>query len=373
MASAPFVRLASAVVEAMGQRLEAGKPTDEGLVLRTGDDFLYAFLEDPSRVSLEDLRRLTAGDGRPSARVVVLTPGRLPPLLAQELGRGGATLVEGARFAELARQLGLGSWIGEEPRAPPAEERRLLPSARQLDDVMHRARVWLEWGVPALALRFYRQASDLKPEFEPARVGIGRALLALGLTDDADRQFDEVLGAHPQDVDARLGKAAVLGARSRPKEEVALYRQLLEEDAARSEVRAHLIAALVDLGDWQSARVEIEAMLARTPEDPQLRFLHGVALERTGSAALGAADRDEARRLGLTYDREAVLCEQLGLPPPPRPVAAVAAPPTRGRAPTAPAGGHVAAPPSPKPAPPRARPRPARPSPGVRRAARKRK
>jgi tetratricopeptide (TPR) repeat protein len=200
---------------------------------------------------------------------------------------------------------------------------------------MHRARIWLEWGVPALALRFYRQAIDLKPEFGPAKAGLGRALLALGLTDEADREFDEILRAHPQDVEARLGKAAVLGARSMPKEEVALYRKLLEEDTARSEVRAHLVAALVDLGDWRSARVEIEAMLARTPEDPQLRFLHGVALAQTGEVALGAADRDEARRLGLTYDREVALCQHLGLPPPPRPSAAEAAPPAPARRPSA--------------------------------------
>jgi len=319
MASAPFVQLASVLVEAMGQRLDAAKPTDEGVTVRTTDGFLYAFLEDPTVISLDGIRKLTAAETGGSPRLVVLTPGRLPPLLAQEVARGGGTLVEGARFNELCRQLGLGSWVGDEPRARPPDGRRLLPSAHQLDGVMHRARTWLDWGVPALALRFYRQAIDLKPEFAPAKAGLGRALLALGLADDADREFDEILASHPQDVDARLGKAAVLGARSRPKEEVALYRQLLEEDEARSEVRAHLVAALVDLGDWRSARVEIEAMLARTPEEPQLRFLHGVALERTGSASLGAADREEARRLGLTYEREAALCQQLGLSPPPKP------------------------------------------------------
>jgi len=329
MASSPFVQFASALVEAMGQRLDAGKPTDDGLVVRTSDGFLFAFLEDPTKVSLETVRKLTASEGSSAPRLVVLTPGRLPLVLAQELARGGATLVEGARFGELARQLGLGSWLGEEPRAKPVEERRLLPSALQLDDVVHRARVWLDWGVPALALRFFRQANDLKPEFLPAKVGIGRSLLALGLTEDAERQFDEVLASHPTDVEARLGRAAVEGARARPKQEVAMYRQLLEEDETRSEVRAHLVAALIDLGDWAGARVEIEAMLARTPEDPQLRFLHGVALERTGRTALGATDREEARRLGLPYEREVALCQQLGLSPPPKPAAAASVAPAR--------------------------------------------
>jgi hypothetical protein len=79
------------------------------------------------------------------------------------------------------------------------------------------------------------------------------------------------------------------------------------------------LAALVELGQWPSARGEIETMLARTPEDPQLRFLHAVALSKTGEAPSADDEREEARRLGLGYEREVALCEHLGLPPPPRP------------------------------------------------------
>ncbi len=375
MTPSAFVGLASALVEAMGQRLDAAKPIPEGLVLRTGDGFLYAFLEDPTRVSLETIRKLFDSDAGASVRAVVFTPGHLPLAIAADVVRRGGTLVEGPRFTELARQLGLETMLGEEPRAPPRESRRLLPSAQQLDEVVHRARTWLDWGVPALALRFYRQAVDLKPEFGPAKIGVGRALLALGLVDDADRAFDEVLSGRPDDVDARMGKAAVFGARSRPREEVEVYRALLEEDEARTEVRAHLVAALADLGDWVGARVEIEAMLARTPEDPQLRFLHSVALARTGEPSLAEEEREEARRLGLPFEREAALCQHLGLPAPPRPAvvpAERAAPPPstppRRVAPTAPLARPAA----------RSRPRrPARPrtarTPARRPAARKRK
>ena len=60
-------------------------------------------------------------------------------------------------------------------------------------------------------------------------------------------------------------------------------------------------------------------MLARTPEEAQLRFLHAVSLSRTGESRLGDEERAEARRLGLAYDREVALCEHLGLPVPPKP------------------------------------------------------
>jgi tetratricopeptide (TPR) repeat protein len=325
MASTSFVTLAGALVEAMGQRLDAAKPTPEGLTLRTSDGFLYSFLEDPNTVSLETIRQLLGGEGNVLVRLVVLTPGHLPLAFTQEITSHGGTLVEGARFAELARQLGLETYLGQAPRPPPKEARRLLPSAQQLDGVMHRARTWLDWGVPALALRFYRQATELKPGFLPARVGVGRCLLALGLVDDADRAFDEVLDIRPEDVEARLGKAAVLGARARPKEEVAAYRKLLAEDDTRTEVHAHLLAALIDLGDWAGAKTEIETLLAKTPEEPQLRFLHSEALSRTGDKAKGEEERLEARRLGLTYEREAALCKHLGLPVPEPPAAPEAA------------------------------------------------
>ena len=349
MASAPFVTLSSAVVEAMGQRLDAAKPTPEGLTLRTSDGFLYSFLEDPNTVSLETIRQLLGDQGTVLVRLVVLTPGRLPLAFSQEIVSHGGTLVEGARFAELVRQLGLETMLGEEPRAPPKESRRLLPSAQQLDGVMHRARTWLDWGVPALALRFFRQAADMKPGFLPAKVGVARSLLGLGLIDDADHAFDEILLVRPEDVEARLGKGAVLGARARPKEEIALYRKLLSEDEGRAEVRAHLLAALIDLNDWTGAKAEIEALLSKTPEEPQLRFLHSVALSRTGEKTKGEEERIEARRLGLSFDRESALSKQLGLPPP--------VPPTTEGAPSP---SIVPAAPRKRPPPRKARPAPAR-------------
>jgi len=373
MASAPFVQLASALVAAMGQRLDAAKPIEEGLVLRTEDGFLYAFLEDPNKISLDAIDRLFGRDTVP-VHLVFLTPGHLPLALSAEVVRRGGTLVEGPRFSELARQLGLEAMLGEEPRRPPKESRRLLPSAQQLDEVMHRARTWLDWGVPALALRFFRQASDMKPGFLPAKTGYARSLLALGLVAEADRLFNEVLAARPDDVEARLGKAAVLGARAQPKQEVEMYRALLAEDQARTEVRAHLVAALVDLGDWAGARVEIEALLARTPEDPSLRFLHSVALSHTGKKSLAEEEREEARRLGLTYEREASLCQHLGLPAPPRPGEAAGLPPSPEAAGRAPTVRRAAPRTKPKRAPKKPpAPRRARPKPRPRQAPRKRK
>ncbi len=327
MTSPTFSELVSRLIDAMGQQLSAVRPIPEGLLLRTGDGFLYAFLEDPTQVSLNTVQRLLSEVGDAPMKLAVLTPGRFPLALAQEIVSRRGTVVDGGRFAELVRSLGLESYLGAEPRAPPTPaQARLLPSAHQLDEIMHRARSWLDWGVPALALRFYRQAATLKPEFVPARVGVGRALLGLGLTDDADRTFHEILATNPEDLGARLGEAAVFGARGRTDEEVRLYRNLLASEPTHLEIRAHLIAALIAENKWPEARDDIETMLESTPEDAQLRYLHAVALWKTGKQDAGDRERQKARDLGLVYDRERALCEHLGLPAPPPPTGPAPAP-----------------------------------------------
>ncbi len=341
MTSPSFSELVSRLIEAMGQQLSAVRRIPEGLLLKTGDGFLYAFLEDPTQVSLNTVQKLIGEVGDAPMKLAILTPGHFPLALTQEVTSRRGSVVDSVRFAELVRSLGLGSYLGEEPPAEPTPTHaRLLPSAQQLDVIVHRARTWLDWGVPALALRFYRQASTLKPEFLPARVGIGRALLGLGLVDDADRTFRAILATNPDDLGARLGEAAVLGARGRTDEEVRLYRKLLEDEPTHIEIRANLVAALIAEGHWKDARHEIEKMLSSSPEDPQIRFLHAAALWKTGESAEGDQERERARHLGLPFDRERALCEHLGLPAPKPPATPeVAAAPT----PAVPAPGTKAA------------------------------
>ena len=317
MTAPAFAELVAKLVEAMGLQLDAIRAIPEGLLVRTSDGFVFAFLPDPTEVSLASIQRLFAEVDTHPVKLVVLTPTRLPLALSTEvLGRKG-TLVEDGRFHELARGLGLGGYLGEEPRPEmPSTGGRLLPSAQQLDQIMHRGRTWLDWGVPALALRFYRQAAALKPGFAPAKVGIGRSLVGLGLTEDADRTFDEVLSAHPSDVDARLGKAAVRAAAGDVAGEVGIYRAILAAEPARVEVRTHLLAALLAQKRWADADKELGVLLKDAPEDPQLRFLRSVTLRHTDSGAQADSERDRARRLGLTPEQERSLCEHLGLPPP---------------------------------------------------------
>jgi tetratricopeptide (TPR) repeat protein len=320
VANPGFADLVAAVAEGMGQRPDSVRSTPDGLFLHTSDGFLFVFLEDPAEVSLAAVDRLLAEPAGRLGKLVLLTPGRLPLALAQVATRGRASLIEHERFRELLRGLDLGAFLGEEPRGPhDLPGARLLPSARHLDAVVARARVWLDWGVPALALRFYRQALAQKPGFAPARTGVARSLAALGLLDEARVAFEEVRREHPADVEARLGLAGLDALAGLHEEERRAYREILEEVPDRDDVRAQLIAAEIDAGDWTGARSQLETMLRKTPENPRLRFLHGVTLSRTGADPAGERERERARELGLTLDEERSLAGHVGLPePPPR-------------------------------------------------------
>ncbi|MCI4346034.1 MAG: hypothetical protein L3K07_04705 [Thermoplasmata archaeon] len=317
MESPAFAQLVGKLTEALGQSMDSSRRVGEGVLLETTDGFLYGFIEDPGAVSLATGDRLLAESKGGPKRLVLFSSSRLPLAVTERLMRAGASVVEGARFSELVRGLGLGEYLGLEPRPErPGGERRLLPSARVLDELITRAKNWLDWGVPALALRFYRQANDLKPAFAPARIGIASSLLALGLVPEAEAAYREVLAGDPRSIDARLGLAAAKGVAGDTAGELEAYRAMLAEEPDRITVRAHLVAALASHHRWSELRTEVEILLRRVPEDPRLRLLRSLALEHTESAREAAAERTKARELGLTPEAERAICRELGLPSP---------------------------------------------------------
>jgi tetratricopeptide (TPR) repeat protein len=361
MADAAFAQLVSRLTEDFGQQMGSSRQVPEGILLQTTDGFLYAFVADPAALSLAAVQRILRETPGGSRRLVAFCRSRLPLALSEELVHAGATVVEGPRFGELVGSLGLESLLGEEPRPPAPSAARLLPSAWRLDALMGRGRSWLEWGVPALAARFFRQAIELKPGFLPAKIGLANSFLSLGLLPEARQGFAEVRRTDPSHLEARIGEAAVLGAEGHPEAEIAAYRALLTEHPDELSVRAHLVAALVEHHHWTDAKEELASMLDKVPEDARLRFLHAAALEKTGATVEGARERERARRSGLTPEQEAQLSEQLGFPPraipePRLPIPAALATPR-------PAGSTPPAPPRPpaRRAPPPPPPRRARP------------
>ncbi len=301
MSTRGLASLVGAIAESFGQSVREVKQESGATYLATPDGFLYIFLEDPERAgSIVEAEGLSHPS--PALRhLVVLSSLALPAEAVKALESAGVTLVAGERFQRLLESLDLAT--GGPPSsssAPSGAQRRALPTADLLDSTMDRARVWMEWGVPAIALRFFRRAAQLKPEYLPALRGIAHAYLALGFPEDAEQAFQQVLALHPGDWEAKVGRARVHGLRGDHAREIRMLRELHREAPEVVLIRAHLVAALIDAGRWAEARPHLEALCALAPEDPLLHALLSRVLEHVGDAEGARREAQAAEERGMT-------------------------------------------------------------------------
>ncbi len=306
MEAGAFVRLVGEMLEAMDQRLSAARPVRDGFVVLTTDGFLFVFAPRADRISPPSVRHWLAPNEVPAERLVLFSPEPVSDSVREEVSRGGGTVVCGPAFANLVRQLGIDS-----PLVPPSRRvadtsrGHYLPTLERLEAILGRAQSWEESGVPALSLRFYRQAAALKPEYLPALIGVARSLANLDLWKESDAAWKEVLALHPDDTDARLGRAIMLGALGRTDREIRAYRGLVRDVPGLTAAHAGLLAALIESEQWPDARTEAETMLRASPSDAHLRLLSAVISERIGDAEGARLELSTARALGLTPEAEA--------------------------------------------------------------------
>ncbi|MDE1820370.1 MAG: tetratricopeptide repeat protein [Euryarchaeota archaeon] len=303
MASRRFATLVDAVARAFGQEGNQLKETPEAIYLRSSDGLVYAFFEEAQRLSPALIKKLVASMGEDMSRLVVLSLGPLPPDSMALFEQAGSSVVAGDRFQRLLEGLELSGYGDLSGPSPPVREetpRRVLPTADRLDQLMERGRLWMGWDVPAIALRFFDEATRLKPEFAPALLGRGMALIALGAADSAESSFERVLSQSPGDEEARVGLARVTGLRGDPEGEVDELLALLKENPGRSRVRAHLLAALAPLGRWKEMRSHVDEFLRVVPQDPYLHALNALCLERLSDKDGAVRERRAAEVLGMT-------------------------------------------------------------------------
>ncbi len=300
MDSRAFVELVRDILRTMGQGLEAARPIPEGFALDTRDGYLYVFVSDPSRASMDSVRRWSAAGDVPAERLVVFSIRDLPAYWGPEIVRRGGTVVAGAEFARLIDALGIETPLIPVDSGRPRPSGSVLPSVRDLEGAMRRGDTWYEATVLPLAARFYLEAARLKPEFLPAWLGRARATSGMGDWSAAKEAWTHVLEMSPGSVEGRIGLASALGALGDPERELEALHAVVRDHPDDLVARISLMTALVERGDWRGARVEIGHALDRVPNDPRLRFVHGIVLEHVGLAEAGRDEQESARRLGLS-------------------------------------------------------------------------
>ncbi|NNN17108.1 MAG: tetratricopeptide repeat protein, partial [Thermoplasmata archaeon] len=305
METRAFVRLVGEMLEAMDQRLAAARPVRDGFVVLSSDRFLFVFTPRADRVSPASVHQWLETNEAPAERLVLFSPDPVSDAVRGEVGAGGGTVVDGPAFVNLVQQLGIESPLLPSTAPGVAPPGHYLPTVERLEAILARARSWEESGVPALSLRFYRQAAALKPEYRPALVGVARSLSMLGQWKDADAAWKDVQALYPDDPDARLGRAVVLGALGRTDREIRSYRGLVRDFPDLTAAHAGLLGALIESEQWVEARAEVETMLRASPSDSHLRLLSALACEHTGDAEGARLELNTARALGLTPGAEA--------------------------------------------------------------------
>lgn len=295
-----FGRLVADLLAAIDQRLAAARPVEGAWLVKSADGFLFAFAPEPASLRETQVRHWLENADAPADRLVVFAPAPLPSELRSELVRRGATTVDGTRFVELAHDLDVSS-----PLLPPVERAApgsgtSLPSAARWAGLLERAGRWSAAGVPPLALRFYRQAAELKPDSVDARVGLLSSAMKLGLWEEVGRTSARLLELDPNQPFGRLGEAAARGGRGDRAGELEGYRALRREAPGFAPARASLIAALIEAGAWSEAEVEITDLLGLAPSNPELELLRSIVLDRQGRSREAAAAREKAEGLGLS-------------------------------------------------------------------------
>lgn len=314
MASKRFASMVDAIARAFGQQGRELKETSEAIYLRTPDGLVYAFFEDPQKLSPALVKRLVSSMGEDLSRLVVLGLLPLAPSSVEALEDAGASVVSGDRFHRLLEGLELTGYGEPSAPLPKAEEnadRRVLPTADRLDQLMERGRTWMGWEVPAIALRFFDEAARMKPEYVPALLGAGGALVSLGAADAAESTFERVLSQSPGHLEARIGLARVTGLRGDLDGEVDELSALLKEAPGSTNTRAHLMAALVPLGRWKDLLSQVEAFLQVAPEEPYFHALGSVCFEQLKDKESALRERRAAEVLGMTPQMWSDLRENL--------------------------------------------------------------
>lgn len=293
-----MTKLMETIAGDFGQKLTEAKRSDSVTFLTTPDGFLYAILEDLRSVTQKSISDLVSEGLKTYKHLVLLSPVQIPPEFLENIKPKSVTVVQGDKFDNLLKALDLQSV--PEVKTADKPERRALPTADRLDHLMKLGEEWTSYGVPALAARFYGEASRLKPEFVPAILGLGESYLNLSLGDLAQASFDKVLELQEDNFAARLGLARSHGIRGRVKKEIENLQVLLRQTSGNITVRAHLLAALIEAKRWDEALEHVEEILKVAPQEGRFHAMKAALLHHTGQVELAKKEERLTLSLGVS-------------------------------------------------------------------------
>jgi Flp pilus assembly protein TadD len=145
------------------------------------------------------------------------------------------------------------------------------------------------------------RAASLRPTHVATRIGLGRALLATGRSEQALAAADAVLAQEPGNAQALFLRGTALSTLDRPTDAVGVLRAATVEDPANAAAQLNLGNALADLDQLEAAEAAIRGAIALDPALVEAHVSLGFVLTSRGqlSEAIAACETALALQPGL--------------------------------------------------------------------------
>lgn len=136
-----------------------------------------------------------------------------------------------------------------------------------------------KYGISAA---YFERALELAPDNANVRISFARALEALGESQAAMQQLDQIIEQHPQFAAAYFDKGAMLEQAGDDMLAHSLYEQALVANPDHHEARILLANGHMRAGRFGDAAAQYEAVLVAQPENVQVKFRRALALGQSG-------------------------------------------------------------------------------------------
>jgi tetratricopeptide (TPR) repeat protein len=179
-------------------------------------------------------------------------------------------------------------WFNDKSHAQKAVFDSIL--ARRRPQIPAQNAVWFynqgvvleKQGQVDAAVKSYRQAVELSPNYSNALLNLGKALAETGHFTEAAARYQEALRIRPDLVDAHTGLGAALTRLGRLDEAVAHYQEALRVRPNSAEAHNNLGVALAGRGQLDEAMVHYQKALEINPDHAEAHNNLGVALDGCG-------------------------------------------------------------------------------------------